>query len=179
MQNARTNNKAVDALAWVQLTYSSLKIDFYVVFAVIGLMVLLMCAGAYQEAVKQAYLFLQMQPEQDANVMQVVDIVNQYGFAALIALCYFSNVTEGGKRREMMVDLLTITVGLLMPNLVFHAAWLYTTNDLINSRVLTVNHAAVSAINLEWMIVWAISMLLVGAALFSWRIASRSIHSTR
>ena len=28
--------------------------------------------------------------------MQLVDIVNQYGLALLVALCYFSNVTGSG-----------------------------------------------------------------------------------
>jgi hypothetical protein len=180
MQQMRTHNKLGDALAWVQLTYSSLKLDAIVIFGVIGLMIALMSMGAYQEALKQAHLFLGMTPEQDAGVMQIVDIVNQYGLAALIGLCYFSNVTgEGAKRRELMIDLLTIAAGFLMPNLVFHAAWLYTTNDLISANTLTINYAAVSTINLEWVIVWAISMALVGVALFSWRIAGRGTKPAR
>lgn len=179
MQHTRNQNRFGNAVAWLQHTYSSLKLDSLVIFGVVGLMIALMCAGAYQEAVTQAYAFLNMTSEQNPTVMELVNIVNQYGLAALIALCYFSNVSEGGTRRELTIDLLTIAVGFLMPTLVFHASWLYITNDLISTFTLTVNHVAVNAINLEWVIVWVVSLLLVGAALLSWRIAGQSLNKAQ
>ena len=158
MQNIRPN-KVSDALAWIQLTYSSLKLDTFVLLGAIALTIVLMCAGAYQEAVRQASLFLAVTPQQDITMMQVVNLINQYGLGVLIAICYFSNVSEGGKRRELLIDALCIAVGVLLPQLVFHVSWLYTTQGIINLYGLTVSPEVVNTFGMEWLAVWTLSMI--------------------
>ncbi len=198
MQNTRTNRLS-DAFAWVELTYSSLKLDTYLLIGAIVLTIILMCAGAYQEAVRQASLFLAVIPQQEATLMQVVNlingavgepltsppgplsiqwrggdkpqrvsttngfansIINQYGLGLLIAICYFSNVSESGKRRELLLDVLCIAAGVLVPQLVFHVSWLYTAQGIINIYGLTVSPEVVNTIGMEWFTVWGLSMIV-------------------
>lgn len=181
MQNTRANTFVSNALNWVELTYSSLRVDAYAVFGVITLLVILLCAGAYQEAVNQAYLALGTESPQAPGMMQIVNLVNQYGLALLVAICYFSNATESGTRRELFIDIVSIALGVLLPQLVFHTTTVWTMQDIIVNTNLSVNAAVVSAINTEWMIVWTLSMLVVGLAFVAWRTAQRSStqHASR
>lgn len=179
MQNTRATSLMTNAISWVELTYSSLKVDAYAVFGVITLLVVLLCAGAYQEAVHQAYVGLGTTSPQAPGMMQIVDLVNQYGLALLVAICYFSNATEKGTRREMFIDVVSIALGVLLPQLVFHATTVWTMQDVIINTNLSVNAAVVGAINTEWMIVWVLSMLVIGLAFTTWRVAQRpSRHNT-
>lgn len=173
MQETRTNTLG-NALSWLEQGYSALKIDALAVFGVITMLILLLCAGAYQEAVRQAHLALGLTAPQDSTVMQIVHMVNQYGLAVLVAICYFSNATTGGLRREMVIDIVSISLGVLLPQLVFHATTIWTMQDVIVSTNMTVNAGVVSAINTEWMIVWVLSMLVVGLAFSTWRVAQRT-----
>lgn len=173
MQNARALNMVSNAVNWVELTYSSLKVDAYAVFGVITLLVVLLCAGAYQEAVHQAYLALGSTSPQAPEMMNIVSLVNQYGLALLVAICYFSNATERGTRRELFIDIVSISLGVLLPQLVFHATTVWTMQDVILSTNISVNGAVVAAINTEWMIVWALSLLVIGLAFHTWRVAQR------
>ena len=177
MQNTRTNSMFSNALTWVELTYSSLKVDSYAVFGVITLLVVLLCAGAYQEAVHQAYLALGTTSPQAPGMMQIVNLVNQYGLALLVAICYFSNATEKGMRREMFIDIVSIALGVLLPQLVFHATTVWTMQDVILSANMSVGGAVVSAMNTEWLIVWTLSMVVIGLAFVTWRAAQRSHHA--
>lgn len=161
-------------LTRLELTYSSLKLDVYVVFGLIALVILVMCGGAYQEAVQQAGLYLGVTLPQDPTLMEIVRIVNQFGLAALIAICYLSNVTNGGKRRELLIDGITVAVGFLLPQLTFHATWLYVTNELIYTQGMLVNSTVVSTIHAEWLIVLGATLALITLALLTWRIAHRS-----
>ena len=176
MQNTRANTMFSNALNWVELTYSSLRVDSYAVFGVITLLVVLLCAGAYQEAVRQAYVALGTTSPQAPGMMQIVDLVNQYGLALLVAICYFSNATEKGVRREMFIDIVSISLGVLLPQLVFHATTVWTMQDVILNSNLTVNGAVVSAMNTEWLIVWTLSMVVIGLAFTTWRAAQRPHH---
>ncbi len=172
MQQTRTPVLS-NALTWLELTYSSLKADSLVIFGVITLVIALLCAGAYQEAVWQASLSLSLTPPQEPTVMRIVDLVNQYGLGVLVAICYFSNVTDSGTRREMLVDVVCITAGVLLPQLVFHGTTVWTLQDLIAANNLSVGSAVVSALNLEWLVVWGLSMSLVGLAFWARRIVRR------
>lgn len=176
MQHIRTN-KLSDAFVWLQLTYSSLKLDAFVVFGALTLAVVLMCTGAYQEAVRQASLFLALMPQQDATLMQLVNLVNQYGLAVFIAVCYFSNVSKGGKRRELLIDALCIAVGVLLPQLAFHVSWLATAQDIINTYGLTVSAAVVNTISLEWLTVCALVILSGVVALQARRLGSPKVRA--
>lgn len=177
MQNTRATTVFSNALTWVELTYSSLKVDAYAVFGVITLLIVLLCAGAYQEAVQQAYLALGSTSPQDPGMMQIVGGVNQYGLALLVAICYFSNATEKGTRRELFIDVVSIALGVLLPQLVFHTTTVWTMQDIIVNTNLSVNAAVVSAINTEWMIVWGLSMVVIGVAFTTWRVSQR--HTQR
>lgn len=149
-------------LARFEGTYSKLKVDALVVFATLGLLVALMCVGAYQEAVRQGSFYLGVMPEQDPFIMQVVSLVNQYGLAALIALCYFSNVSHDSKRRELMIDALCIGFGAALPQLTFHATWLYVLYDLITTNAQTVSSVTVGAIYTEWLVTLGLVALTAG-----------------
>ncbi len=177
MQNTRALNMVSGALNWVELTYSSLKVDAYAVFGVITLLVVLLCAGAYQEAVHQAYLALNSTSPQAPEMMNIVSLVNQYGLALLVAICYFSNATERGTRREMFIDIVSISLGVLLPQLVFHATTVWTMQDVILNTNISVNGAVVAAMNTEWLIVWALSLLVIGLAFHTWRVAQRPSHN--
>jgi hypothetical protein len=176
MQITRPNFVS-DLLTRLELTYSSLKVDAYVVFGLIALVTLIMCGGAYQAAVQQASLYLGVTPQQDPTLMQIANLVNQYGLAVLIAICYVSNVTRGGKRRELLVDAICVAVGFLLPQLTFHATWLYVTRELIITQAMLLNSAVVSAIHMEWVTVLGATLALVALALQSWRIAHRGSAS--
>lgn len=178
MQNVR-RNKLADVLAWLELTYSSLKLDAFAILGAIALTIVLMCAGAYHEALQQASMFLAVTPQQDATLMQVVNLINQYGLGVLIAICYFSNVSEGGKRRELLIDALCIAVGVLLPQLVFHVSWLYIAQEMIRTYSLTVSPAVVNTINLEWLTVWGLSLLFGIVALQARRLERLSKGSDR
>ncbi len=178
MQNIR-RIKLADALAWLELSYSSLKLDAFAIFAAIALTIVLMCAGAYQEAVRQASLFLAVTPQQDATLMQVTNLINQYGLGLLVAICYFSNVSGQGRRRELVIDALCIALGVLLPQIVFHVSWLYIAREIINTYGLTVGPAVVNTINLEWQIVWGLSLLIGLVALQARRLELPSKGSNR
>lgn len=176
MQNTRALNMVSTAVNWVEMTYSSLRVDAYAVFGVITLLVVLLCAGAYQEAVHQAYIALGSTSPQAPEMMNIVSLVNQYGLALLVGICYFSNATERGTRRELFIDIVSISLGVLLPQLVFHATTVWTMQDVIVNTNLTVNGAVVSAMNTEWMIVWALSLVVIGLAFHTWRVAQRGNH---
>ena len=152
MQNVRTS-KLGDALTWVELTYNNIKLEVYVFFGVLAIIIVVMCLGAYLEALQQASLFLALTPQQDAAMMQVMNLINQYGLGVLVAICYFSNVWGGGKRRDLLLDALCIAAAVLLPQLVFHSAWLYAAHTIINTYGLTVSAAVVNTVSLEWLTV--------------------------
>src|SRR5690606_21037685 len=153
--------------------YSALKIDALAVFGVITMLILLLCAGAYQEAVRQAHLALGLTAPQAATGLEVVHMGNQYSLALLVARCYFSNSTTGGLRREMVIDIVSISLGVLLPQLVFHATTVFTMQNLIVANNISVNSSVVSALNTEWLIVWSLSMLVVGLAFLTWRVVHK------
>jgi hypothetical protein len=161
------------------LTYSNLKLDVYILVGVIAIAIAAMCLGAYQEAVQQASLFLALTPQQESTMMQVVNLINQYGLGVLIAICYFSNVSGGGKRRELLMDALCIAVGVLLPQLVFHISWLYTAHSIINTYNLTISAAAVNVISLEWLTVCALAIVSGLVALQARRLKTPKPSSTR
>jgi hypothetical protein len=97
----------------------------------------------------------------------------------LVAICYFSNVSEGGKRRELVIDALCIAVGVLLPQLVFHISWLYIAQEIISTYNLSVSPAVVNTINLEWLTVWGLSFLFGIVALQARRIEPPSKRSDR
>lgn len=169
MQETRSNSRLADALAWLELTYSQLKVDTYIVFGMIALVITLLSAGAYQEAVVQASAFLGVPRLPNEGVTPVISLINQYGLGVLIAVCYFSNATKGGKRRELVVDALTIALGVLIPQLVFHATWLFVAHEVVNTRVPMVTMLVVNAINQEWLIVGGVMLLLIAVVSAGWR----------
>lgn len=178
MQDTRTGT-LTNALAWLEQGYSSLKLDALAVFAVISLLIVLLCAGAYQDAVRQAHLALGVPAPQDSTVIEIVQLVNQYGLALLVAICYFSNATSGGLRREMMIDMVSIALGVLLPQLVFHATTVWTMQNVIIANSLNVNGSVVHALNMEWLIVWVLSMLVVGLSFLTWRVTQRPRRHAR
>lgn len=173
MQISRPNFVS-NLLIRLELSYSSLKIDAYVIFGLIALVIVVMCGGAYQDAVRQASEYLSVAPQQDPTMMWVADLINQYGLAFLVALCYFSNITNSGRRREMIVDAITVAIGFLLPQLTFHSTWLYVTHEIIAAQGMMINSAVVTTINIEWLIVLATTLLLLWLAQQTWRIARRS-----
>lgn len=162
-----------NAMTWVELTYSSVKLDALAVFGVITLIILLLCTGAYQEAVRQAHLAFNAPTPQDPAMMPIVNLVNQYGTGLLVAICYFSNATKSGLRREMFIDIVTIALGVLLPQLVFHATYVWTTQEVVTANNFGVNGSVIQTLNMEWMLVWGISMALAGLAFTAWRFARR------
>lgn len=158
-------------LTRIELSYSSLRLDTYVIFGLISLVILVMCGGAYQEAVQQASLYLGVTPDQDPTMMAVVGLVNQYGLAVLVAICYFSNITQSGTRRELLVDAVTLAIGFLLPQLTFHSTWLYSVRELVVGQNMMVNSGVVNAINIEWLIVLGCTVLLLWLAQQTWKIA--------
>jgi hypothetical protein len=172
MQISRKNNPLSNALAWLELTYSNIRMNTFVVFAVIGLGIAILCAGAYHEAAQQASAFMGLSSQPESLITQVIHLVNQYGLGVLVAICYFSNATHGGKRRELVVDAICIVLGVLLPQLVYHSTWLYVTQDIINTYLTAVSTQVVNAINLEWMITVGLSFLLIAVAFWTWRSAA-------
>jgi hypothetical protein len=173
MQITGKNNPLSNALTWLELTYSNIKLNTFAVFAIIGLLIAILSAGAYQEAVTQASAFMGLAAQPDTLMTQVIHLVNQYGLGVLIAVCYFSNATHGGKRRELVVDAISIALGILLPQLVYHSTWLFTTQNIINTYLSAVSTQVVNAINLEWTITLGISLALIGVAFWTWRTAFR------
>jgi hypothetical protein len=94
----------------------------------------------------------------------------------LVAICYFSNATDSGTRREMFIDGVSIAVGVLLPQLVFHATSVWAMQDIISVNNFSINSGAVQALNMEWVIVWAISMMLVGLAALTYRFTRRPVR---
>ena len=177
MQNTRPNKSSLaDALAWLELTYSNLKINTFVIFALIGVLIALMSIGAYQQAAQQATFFLGVPPTiTETNVLnQVLRFVSDYGLAGVIAICYFSNATQGSKRRELTVDALSIALAIIVPQVVFHAGWLWTVQSLITTRVPVVAAAGVAVINQEWLTTVAFSAGLLFILAQGWRVLRRS-----
>jgi hypothetical protein len=168
------NGKVAGVFTRLESTYSKVKLDAVVVFATMGLLILLMCAGAYQEAVRQASFYLGIMPDQNTAVMQVVEVVNRYGLAGLIAMCYFTNVSQGSKKRELFIDGISIAFGALLPQLAFHATWLYVIHSLITSRAATVSSSTLQAVYTEWLVVAGVGVLLIALGIQTWRILNKS-----
>jgi hypothetical protein len=166
-------NFVSNLLTRLELSYSSLRIDTYVIFGLIALVIAVMCGGAYQDAVRQASAYLSVTTQQDPTMMSVVNLVNQYGLALLIAICYLSNITKSGRRRELLVDAITVAIGFFLPQLTFHSTWLYVTHEIVAAQGMMVNSAVVTAINIEWLIVLGTTVLLLILAQHTWRIARR------
>lgn len=172
MQISRPNFVS-NLLTRLELSYSSLRIDTYVIFGLIAPVIAVMCGGAYQDAVRQASAYLSVTTQQDPTMMSVVNLVNQYGLALLIAICYLSNITKSGRRRELLVDAITVAIGFFLPQLTFHSTWLYVTHEIVAAQGMMVNSAVVTAINIEWLIVLGTTVLLLILAQHTWRIARR------
>ena len=71
-----------------------------------------------------------------------------------------------GTRREVLVDAVTIASGFLLPQVVFHATWIFVTEQIITTQALTVSAPLVSSLNQAWLLVWGMSLALVGLAWF-------------
>ncbi|MDX2161565.1 MAG: hypothetical protein SF162_09590 [bacterium] len=176
MEKTRREQKPLsDALAWLELTYSNLKIESYLIFVIVGLLIAVMSVGAHQEAVRQSSLFFGVVPAQTepSLVNSVLRLVNDYGFAALIAVCYFSNATKGDKRRELTVDALCIAFGLIIPQLVFHGSWLFMAHQFVNTRIPVISALQFNGTTGEWLITFGLVAAFTVTLAQTWRVIRR------
>lgn len=95
-----------------------------------------------------------------APVMGIVELVNNLGIPAMIALCWFTR-TEKNVKRERAADLAWIGLSIALPQLVYHSMYLAGFVTRVNQEMWSLPPQVLSMVCSMWV---AIIVSAVGSA---------------
>jgi hypothetical protein len=166
----QVRDKFDDARTWLQIRQSSLELNSVTRIVILSIIVAMLAAGTVIAGLQQAHLPFVRVASISPAISGVAQFINRFGFLALVAFSYFTNLSgDNDQRRELIVDGVVLALGFLAAQFMYQVAWLATTFHIVTANNYIVTSEMFVNINIKWLLGVGLATACFGLIWYLWR----------